>query len=323
MTSGPNPRRSDPTGRPARPRFGDEPISRRRAYAERYRYEREAESGSGGRLTGFLLTLTIVVLTILQGLWLVTAPDASARAYSAVLPNLTDLDQTLAANAQTLREEAAGLPSDAEVPVRGLPIEVTLPRDTALNADATQIRDEVLAAMTAEVYAEGGSAFRAPDAPPGSPNLLSGQWMLHRAFGLLSDGAHDAVRTPRLIALGAAIIFGALTLLLLEGPARLMGPGVAVAVGAVLAALLSGGTLGAVMLLFSGDSVVDGVIRRVTRETIETVLVVAVILAVFGGAVALAGLLLGRMDRAASAAQPLPVRPPAPTRQPPSRWERD
>lgn len=253
--------------------------------------------GSTGRVAGVLLALTVAALVIVQGLWQVTSPAAAQRILRAALPPITDLDQTLAANLNTLREEAFGVPADGSVPVRGLPIAVEVSGEEA-TADATTLRGVVLRRMAERVYTDGAEAFRAPDATAASPSLLSSQWTLQRTLNFLTAGNHDRLRTPRLAGIALTLVLSVLTLLLLEGPNRLIGPGVSLVTGGVVAGLAALVGWGIVLLLFGSDTVVDGVVRRVARDTSVTILVVAGAFGVLGLVLTVLGVAARRIDQA-------------------------
>lgn len=277
----------------------DDPRFRaRRSYSPRSRLDREMDAGgSTGRVAGVLLALVVAALVLIQGLWQVTSPDAAQRILRAVLPPITDLDQTLAANLNTLREEAFGVPADAAVPVRGLPIPIEVSGEEA-GSDATTLRGIVLRRMAERVYTDGAEAFRAPDATAASPGLLSSQWTLQRTLNFLTAGSHDRLRLPRLGAIGATLLLAVLTLLLLEGPNRLIGPGVSLVTGGVLAALAGLVVWGGVLLLFGSETVVDGVVRRVARDTSVTILVVAGAFGALGLVLTALGVAARRVDQA-------------------------
>ncbi|MGH2604602.1 MAG: hypothetical protein ACRDJ9_35085, partial [Dehalococcoidia bacterium] len=238
------------------------------------------------------------------------------RLLRQILPPLTDLDQTLVANQETLREVAAGQPPDGSVTVPGLPVPVQVTRDQA-ESDPAQLRTIVLRRMSDAVYEQGASAFRTPDVAASGPTLLSSQWALQRTLNTLTIEYHDSLRIPRIVAGVATVLLFVLTVLLLEGPTRLIGPGVSVIAGSVLGGL---GALGirAVALLFYGeDDVSDAIIRLVARDISNTILVVAGAFLVFGVVLTALGMLTRRWDQP----EPMPVQPRAPRARPGQRGE--
>lgn len=290
--------------------YAARPLPRRRSYQPHYARRVEDGSGSGGgRLAGLLLALAVAGLIVTHGLWQVTAPDAAGRILRTVLPPLTDLDQTLAANRDALREIAAGVPAEGQVTVPGLPVQVNLTRDEALTDDPTALRRTVLTHMSDTLYRDGSTAFRLPDAPETEPSLLSSQWALRGALTWLTAERHDALRIPRLAMIGATLILAALTLWLLEGPSRLLGPGASLIAGGVLAALMAGGAWATGLLFFGSGDVVDDVVRRVVRDGAMTVLIVAALFGGLGVVITVFGMVARRYDEMAPPAS----REPDPT----------
>jgi hypothetical protein len=255
----------------------------------------DGAAGAGGRLTALLLALAVAALVVTQGLWQVTAPAPAGRILRAVLPALTDLDQTLMANREAIREIGAGRPEEGVV-VPGLPLRVEITPEQALNAEPAALRTVVLTRMSDALYQEGATAFRAPDALAPEPSLLSSQWALQTTLGLLTAERHASLRMPRMIAGILTLVLAGLTILLQEGPARLLSPGVGVLAGSIIAALMALGWWAVAFLLFSGEDVVDDVVRRVARDSAVTVALVAAFFAVLGLLVTLLGLLARRLD---------------------------
>jgi hypothetical protein len=308
----PPPRR----GRPIEPPYGfGRPPLPRRTYHSRYAPRMDdGATGAGGRLAGLLLALAVAALILTHGLWQVTAPVPAGRILRAILPPLTDLDQTLTANRESIRELAAGQPEDGAVVVPGLPIHVEIPRGLALTAEPAALRMAVLTRMSDTLYREGAIAFRAPDAAAPEPPILSSQWALQSTLDLLTAQRHQSLRTPRLAALILTLALAALTIVLHEGPARLLGPGAALIAGALIAAFLALAWWALAFLFFGGEDVVDDIVRRVARDSAVTVALVAAAFAVFGLLVTLLGLLARRLDQ---------IEPPAPAPAPPPVNGRD
>lgn len=284
------------------PGFAGRPLpAQRRAIARDRRHL--DDTGGGGRVSGVLLIFAVALLVVTHGLYQVTAPEPSGRVLRAILPPLTDLDQSLSANLDSVREVAAGLPSGGELTVPGLPVPVTLGKDEALSGDSAALRPLILMRMSTTAYRQGSAAFRAPDAKPSSPALFSSQWTLQRTLNLLTADQHRSLKTPRLFAALLTLLLAGLTIALLEGPAKLLGPGASVVAGAVLAAAAAAAARLLGLLFFGGQDVVDGVVRRVLRDGANTVLVVAVVFAAFGLALTALGMLVRRLDQA----EPAPV----------------
>jgi len=276
------------------------PLPQRHPYRSPYaRQLDQTGPAAGARFAGVLLALAVAVLVALHGLWQVTAPAAAERVLGTVLPSLTDLDQTLTAGTETMRELALGQPPDGRVPVPGLPVRVEVPREDALNADPSRLRAIVLHRMVETLYQQGAGAFRAEDARAPSPSIFSSQWALQRTLNFLTTARHDSLDTQRLVVALAALVLVALTIWLHEGPSRLVGPGVSIVVGSLLA---GGGALVAWLgtrLVFGGDNAVDDIVRIVVRDSAFTIAVVCATFAGFGIAILVMGLIIGRADQAA------------------------
>lgn len=271
------------------------PVQRRAVARDRHHLD---DSGGGGRLAGVLLIFAVALLVICHGLYQVTAPAPAGRVLRAVLPPLTDLDQSLSANLDSLHEVGTGLPQGGALSVPGLPVPVSLSKDEALSGDAATLRPLILTRMSTILYRDGSAAFRAPDAKAPSPSLFGSQWTLQHTLDLLTADQHQALRTPRVIAALLTLLLAGLTIALLEGPAKLLGPGASVVAGAVLAAVAAGVMRLIGLLFFGGQDVVDSVVRRVLRDGANTVLVVALVFAAFGLALTALGVVVRRLDQA-------------------------
>jgi len=278
--------------------YAGRPLPPRRAGSARYGYQMDdGGSATGGRMAAVFLALAVAALVITQGLWQVTAPGASGRVLRGILPQLTDLDQTIAANLESLREVARGQPQDGSVTMPGLPVAVTVTRREA-EADPTTLRTTLLQRMSAALYEQGASAFLAPGATAPSPTLLSSRWALQRSLEFLTAEQHDTLRLPRLIAAVATLVLAVLTIWLLEGPSRLSGPGVSLIVGSVIGGLFAGGIRLGALAFYGSDTVADSIVRLVARDTANTLFYVAGAFFVFGLVLTLLGRLAGRLDRA-------------------------
>ena len=310
--------RRPPPSRPSEPAppygYAGRPLPARRPYHSRYAYEMDdGSAATGGRLAAVLLALATVALVLTHGLWQVTAPGPAGRVLRAVLPQLTDLDQTLAANRDALREVASGQPPDGRVTVPGLPVPVQVTREEA-EAEPAALRATVLRRMSDAVYAGGVDAFRAPEAARPSPTILTSQWALQTTINSLTAKRHDAIRFPRIAAGVLTLLLGALTIWLMEGPARLTGPGVSVIAGSVIGGLIALAMRLVAVLFYGEDEVADAIVRLVARATATTILYVAATFLAFGAVLTVLGALARRWDQAQAA--PLPGRPaPAPMRR--------
>ena len=277
--------------------YASRPLPRR---TSRSRYANDADdvsTATGGRMAAVLLALAVAALVVTQGLWQVTAPQPAGRLLRTILLPLTDLDQTLAANLETLREVASGQPPDGTVAVPGLPIAVEVTRDEAtMEPDA--LRTLVLQRMSGAVYERGTEAFRAPGVAPPSPTILTSQWALERSLDFITANQHASFRLPRLIAAVATLILAILTIWLLEGPARLTGPGVSVMVGSAIGGAFALGMRLASVVFYGEDAVGDAIVRLVARDTSTTILVVAGAFFFFGAILTIMGVIAARLDQA-------------------------
>lgn len=309
----PPPRRRVPEAQPHG--YAGRPLPVRRPYQSRYAGEMDDGAGAaGGRLAGMLLALAVAALVLTHGLWQVTAPGPAGRVLRSVLPQLTDLDQTLAANLNVLRELAAGQPPDGRVTVPGLPVPVQVTRDEA-ESDPAALRATVLRRMSESVYQQGPQAFRAPGSRAPDPTILSSQWALQRTLDSLTAGRHDALRFPRLAAIALTVLLAVLTIWLMEGPARLTGPGVSIIAGSILGGLFALGMRVFAILFYGEDEVGDAIVRLVARDTSTTLLYVAGSFLVFGVIVTVLGALARRWDQAQPSLAPVDRREALPRRR--------
>lgn len=319
MTRDPRPprtRSAPPNGTPYG--YAGRPMPPRGAY-RRYAHEADdVSTATGGRMAAVLLALAVAALVITHGLWQVTAPAPAGRLLRTVLLPLTDVDQTLAANTENLREVASGQPPDGSVAVPGLPVVVEVTREEA-ESDPEVLRATVLRRMSDAVYEQGTDAFRAPGAESPSPTILTSQWAVQRSLDFLTADRHESLRLPRLVALIATLVLAVLTVWLLEGPARLSGPGVSVIAGSVIGAVFALGMRLAARVFYGEDTVGDEIVRLVARDASTTVLIVAGSFFVFGVLVALMGALAGRWDQ--SQPDRAAVERAQPRRQPGRRGE--
>ncbi len=311
----PRSRATPPDGTPYD--YAGRPMPRR---PQRSRYAHEADdvsTATGGRMAAVLLALAVAALVITHGLWQITAPEPAGRLLRTVLLPLTDLDQTLAANLETLREVASGQPADGRVTVPGLPIAVEVTREET-ESEPDALRATVLHRMSDAMYDQGTNAFLAPGSSPPSPTILTSQWAVERSLVFLTADQHASLRLPRLIAAIATLVLAVLTVWLLEGPGRLTGPGVSVMAGSAIGALFAVGMRVASIVFYGEDAVGDAIVRMVARDTSTTILVVAGAFFVFGAVLTAMGVVAGRLDQA----QPdMASRQRAPRRMPGERGD--
>ena len=258
------------------PGFGARPEPQYRPYRSPYAQRMDdGGAAAGARFAGVLLALSMAALIVVGGLWQVTAPAPAERMLKRILPPLTDLDQTLAAGLDTMREVALGVPSDGSVTVPGLPVLVEVGRQEALTASTEQLRALVLDRMAVMLYNQGAPAFRAQDAATREPSLFGSQWALQQTLNALTADRHDAFRIPRLVLIGLTILLGMLAIWLNEGPSRLISPGVSIVVGAVLAALAALVIWLGSRVIFGASNAADEIVRLVARDSAATIAVSA------------------------------------------------
>jgi hypothetical protein len=236
-------------------------------------------------------------LVVVHALWQVTSPGAAERILRSVLPPLTDLDQTLAANLDSLRELAGGQPPDGRVTVPGLPIPVQVTREEA-ESDPSALRAVVLRRMAEAIYQQGTDAFQAEGGRAPGPTILSSQWALQQALNFLTESRHDSLAVPRLALIVATLVLAVLAVWLFEGPARLSGPGISMIAGSIIGAVVALVIRGSAIAFYGEDEVADAIVRLVARDTSMTMLYVALTFLAFGIIVAVVGALARRWDQA-------------------------
>jgi hypothetical protein len=189
------------------------------------------------------------------------------------------------------------VPADGLVTVPGLPVRVAIPRAAALGDDGAALRAVVLRTMAETLYIQGPRAFRVSDAAEREPSLLSSQWALEGTLRWLTADRHEALRLPRLVLAVATLLLALLSLLLYEGPAKLLGTGASFVAGAILAGAAALAAVAVTLLIFGGDDVADAIVRRVVRDLALTVGVVAAIAGAFGIILTVLGMVVRRLDR--------------------------
>jgi hypothetical protein len=278
----------------------------RRPYRPRHAYETGDDTGVGGaRFVAALLALAVAALVVVHALWQVTSAGPAERILRSVLPPLTDLDQTLAANLDSLRELTGGQPPDGRVTVPGLPIPVQVTREEA-ESDPAALRAVVLQRMAEAIYQRGTDAFQAEGGRTPAPTILSSQWALQQALNFLTKERHDSLAVPWLALIVTTVVLAGLAVWLFEGPARLSGPGISVITGSIIGAVVALLIRGSAIAFYGEDEVADSIVRLVARDTSMTMLVVALTFLAFGIIVTIVGALARRWDQAQPGA-PAPV----------------
>ena len=185
-----------------------------------------------------LLALTVVALATAwvaaQSVAQATSEGVATEAQARGLATLTEVDTLLAFHAEDLRAQATEGATTLELPgfpVPGLAIPTTEVVTSTNELDLEALRDRLLAASAARTYEDGSNALR-PDA-----TASGGDRAIDLAIDTLTREWHDRARLAALVLGGAAVVLGALLVLLGHGLGRFVALGVALTAAGILAAL--------------------------------------------------------------------------------------
>lgn len=201
-----------------------------------------------------MLVLALFALLGSYALAQATSRDSARRILENTLPEITDFDHAFTAHYDELRS-AASSPSAGGVSLPGYPIKVTVSAHDVTNDTPTALRQLLLQRTADAVYDRGIDAF-SPDGKPvklGSSGIFSAPWAFRTALRVVSPTINHRMQQVAKLSAVAALLFGALLLVLaraynrtvLYGMALLIAalPGLAVAALAwLLVQVLAGGS---------------------------------------------------------------------------------
>jgi len=236
MSARANPRGLGPADRLARM---EEALSLHRPGTQRPHQQRR-RSPAVQRLTALAICLSLVALLPSLGLYVATRADSAQRIIARAIPATTELDGLLSLHGADLQAHAK---ADTHTPVvlPEFPINVSLPAVQVAQASPQRMSLLFATRAAAAIYERGFGAFALADARPANRTgpLLSSQWAMHQALGLLNTRSHARFKQTTL---GLGLITAILLLLFsfqVRGYGRLVGFGVTGLVAAVAAALVT------------------------------------------------------------------------------------
>jgi len=268
----------------------------------------EARSSTGG--SRLLLTVAVAILTFLLiaavSARQVANPADARRVIAAGMETTTEVDVHLAANIEAIRALAEASREDT-IPLPRYPVAVYLTREEATALPAARLREVILERSAAAVYEEGLVAF--DQTGKQSTGLLSTQGMIAFVLGRIDRGDHGRAE---LVAIVLTVLLAAAAcgvVVLGEGWARMRNVGMAVGLGAFVA-LVAAGAFYAAAGIVGGDPYADD-LRDLLRAIVIVPLRNSIIVLLGGAAIVAAAMLLSRLERRMTVAEPelVPVGP--------------
>ena len=182
-----------------------------------------------------LLTICVFVFIISLSCRQSTAPGPARNVLEAGLVTLTDIDQMLADEGDSIRELAKNSDTD-NLTIPGYPLDVVLTRSEVTTSNNAELRTLILERSSALIYAEGISAFD----QNGQQSLrrLSIQGILELSLSQVSQSTHDRATTIALISLIGIGVCGAIVAATGTGWSRMRSLGMAAAAGAIPVVLM-------------------------------------------------------------------------------------
>lgn len=271
-------------------------------FPERDRFYDEDPQASEGRrsFAAVLFAVSVFCLVVSLSCRQATAPAPARNMIEAGLVTLTDIDQLIADNGTSLRELAEASEEPA-VQVPGYPLTIVLSRDEVLESSDAELRQLILNRSSGLIYTQGLAAFDRTGKQ--SVRRASVQGLLEMGVAQVSRETYDRSTFLALLSLGGAVVFGAVTGGAAQGFGRMRAIGIAVALGAAPAALLS---LAARLLVgaVGGDDPFISGLRDIARAALMAPLRNAAIMVAAGLVVTAAAIVLGQLERRTSPALP-------------------
>ena len=263
-------------------------------------YGRSTGSREGRRaFVAVLLSLSVLILVVSVSCRQVTSPGPARNVIESGIVSLTDIDQLIADDGPALRQLA--IDSEGPIVIPGYPLDVILTREEVVESSDAELRRIILERSSGLIYAKGLDAFdRTGDQ---SIRLFSLQGVLQFGVSQVSETTHHRATFLALISLLGVAAFGAIIAATGEGFGRMRMLGIATLLGSAPAFLffvlvrLSLGSIGA------DDPFVDG-LRDTTRATIDVPVRNSLIVLVAGLLLTASAVILSRIERMGSAAEP-------------------
>lgn len=251
-------------------------------------------SGDGRRsFVAVLLAFFVFVLVVSVSCRQVTSPGPARNMIEAGLVTLTDIDQLIADDGPALRQLAENS-NETVIAVPGYPLEVALTREEVLNSSDAELRQLLLDRSSGLVYAEGLKAFDRTGEQ--EVRRVSVQGLLELGVSQVSESTHDRATLLALFGLAGAMVCTVLVAAMGEGFSRMRTVGVAVAIGAAPAVLLSFVVRLIVAEIGGDDAFVSG-LREIAQSALYVPLRNSAVAAIAGLVVVLVAIVLSQVER--------------------------
>jgi hypothetical protein len=278
-----------------------------------------SERGGGRflqRLSALLLGLALIALLPILGLFVATTAGSAQRIIARAVPAFTELDGLVSLHGADMQSRAQA-DSRSPVVMPEFPISVSLPASQVANASPQRLETLLAERSGAAIYQRGFAAFALSDTRPTNRTgpLLSPQWAMHEALGLLNVRTHGlitkAIDVVGLVTLALLLIF----FVQVRSYGRLVGLGVISLLAAILAGLLTLLVWLFMQLNYGGaTSALGSAAWGMVADVAWTMLLVDLVAAICAIAVVAVGYVFARIDSDALT----DVRVPQQTQAPPA-----
>lgn len=257
-------------------------------------YDDGTTSGDGRRsFMAVLLALFVFILVVSVSCRQITSPEPARNMIEAGLVTLTDVDQLIADDGEALRELAANT-NEPVIALPGYPLDIILTRQEVLDSSDEELRQLILERSSGLVYAQGLEAFDRTGEQ--SVRRVSMQGLMELGVSQVSDRTYDRATLLALFGLAGVVVFGAIVGSTGSGFGRMRTIGVAAAIGAAPALLISfvaRVTTGAI----GGDDPFVAGLREIAESALYVPLRNSLVVVVAGIVVAAAATVLGRVEQ--------------------------
>ncbi|MGE0600363.1 MAG: hypothetical protein AB7J35_14525 [Dehalococcoidia bacterium] len=182
-----------------------------------------------------LLTICVFVFIISLSCRQSTAPGPARNVLESGIVTLTDIDQMLADEGDSIREAASASESD-NITIPGYPLDIVLTRSEITTSSNEELRGLILERSSALIYAEGISAFDRTGEQ--SLRRLSIQGLLELSLSQVSQSTHDRAGLIAMISLLGIGACGAIVAATGTGWGRMRSLGMAATAGAIPVVLM-------------------------------------------------------------------------------------
>ncbi|MPZ99805.1 MAG: hypothetical protein GEU80_10815 [Dehalococcoidia bacterium] len=237
---------------------------------------------------GMGLTLALLGFVVAAALWLgalavsqTTSPQAALPALERGVAVLSDVEALLTLHQEEMQAEAESVSAPgARVTLPGFPVAgVDFSPEEVTDLDADALRALALERGAARVYEDGTAAFVIEDVAPQEPGIFSTAGGARRVMQFLSQQNHDRASMLVWPAGLAAVLLGALTVVLSRGFRRPLVLGAGLVVAAVPVFVVAGLLrLGVFAIGSDGSAVAEefaGIAQTLAWAPAEQALIVA------------------------------------------------